>query len=162
MSLMVMKLSSHPMKFHPSLSLPCQQNWWYLMSWNHSWNFIETAISLWQLIDVSLFILFFFTMCPLFLGFMVQPTIPWEILRFVSLEIVYSNYFPFPTFVSTNFWQLNISSMQYYSYTFILHQTVKLLTELTRNYWTELPNYRITFSKMMFSNCAQCLLLKIC
>ena len=35
---MVMKLSSHPIKLQPSLSLPCQQNWWYLISWNSSWN----------------------------------------------------------------------------------------------------------------------------
>ena len=64
MNFMMMKLSSHLMKFYHSLSLPCQQNWWYLMSWNHSWNSIETAISLWQLIDVSLFILFFFHYVP--------------------------------------------------------------------------------------------------
>ena len=30
------KLFSHPMKLHPSLPLPCQQNWWYLMPWNSS------------------------------------------------------------------------------------------------------------------------------
>ena len=44
MSFMVMKLSSHPMKLHPSLSFPCQQNWWYLMSWNPLWNSIETGL----------------------------------------------------------------------------------------------------------------------
>jgi len=35
---MMMKLSSHLMKLNPSLSLPCQQNWWYLISRNPPWN----------------------------------------------------------------------------------------------------------------------------
>jgi len=38
MSFVVMKLSSHPMKLHPSHFLSRQQNWWYLMSWNFPWN----------------------------------------------------------------------------------------------------------------------------
>ena len=37
-SFMVMKFSTHPMKLHHSLSLPCQQKWWYLMPWNSPWN----------------------------------------------------------------------------------------------------------------------------
>ena len=38
MDFMVMKLSSHPIKLQSSLSLPCQQNWWYLISWNSHWD----------------------------------------------------------------------------------------------------------------------------
>ena len=38
MGLTMMKLSSHSMKLHHSLFLPCQQNWWYLMPWNSLWN----------------------------------------------------------------------------------------------------------------------------
>ena len=47
MSFMVMKLSSHPMKLHSSFFLPCQQNWWYLIIWNSSWNSTETHLR-WQ------------------------------------------------------------------------------------------------------------------
>ena len=33
MNFMMIKLPSHLMKLHHSLSLSCQQNWWYLIRW---------------------------------------------------------------------------------------------------------------------------------
>jgi hypothetical protein len=45
---------------------------------------------------------------------------------------------------------------------FILYPAVKILIELTWNYWTELTNYWIKFNKIVFSNCMKQLLLKNC
>ena len=54
MGFMVMKLSSHPMKLHPSLSLSCQPNWWYLMLWNPLWNVITFTYVAYHLMRMKL------------------------------------------------------------------------------------------------------------